>query len=146
MDGLDTPLDVDTKIVNALLGLAKAFVAAQLASRDTGISALQASKADTADINYYGRTVAVHDLLKGREYNRDKAMEGFDEVDDPRIARAVLRGRAAAPHHGGHPALREDAAAAAEPGDRNRVCGRHDCAVVRERRGAPGGGHAEHRL
>ncbi|CAJ1353389.1 unnamed protein product [Effrenium voratum] len=24
------------------------------------------------DINYYGRTVAVHDLLKGREYNRNK--------------------------------------------------------------------------
>ena len=38
------------------------------------------------DINYYGRTVAVHDLLKGREYNPNKAMEGFDEVDDPRIA------------------------------------------------------------
>ena len=73
------------------------------------------------DINYYGRTVATHDLLKGREYNRNKAMEGFDEVNDPCIARAVqrLRGRAAAPHHGGHPALREDAAAAAEPGDRN---------------------------
>ena len=31
------------------------------------------------DINYYGRTVAAHDLLKGREYNRNKAMEGFDE-------------------------------------------------------------------
>ena len=73
------------------------------------------------DINYYGRTVAAHDLLKGREYNHNKAMEGFDEVNDPRIARAApgrLRGRAAAPH-GGHPALRQDAAAAAEPGDRN---------------------------
>ena len=35
VDGLDTPLDVDTKIANALLGLAtEAFVAAQLASRD----------------------------------------------------------------------------------------------------------------
>ena len=44
MDGLDTPLEVDTKIANAVLGLAtEAFVAAQLASRDTGISALQAS-------------------------------------------------------------------------------------------------------
>ena len=35
-------------------------------------------------------------------------------VNDPRIARGApgrLRGRAAAPHHGGHPALREDAAA-----------------------------------
>ena len=36
--------------------------------------------------------VAVHDLLKGREYNRNKAMEGFDEVNDPRIARAVHQG------------------------------------------------------
>ena len=44
------------------------------------------------DINYYGHTVAVHDLLKGREHNRNKAMEGFDEVDDPRIARAVHQG------------------------------------------------------
>ena len=39
----------------------------------------------------HGRTVA-DDLLKGREYNRNKAMEGFDEVDDPRIARAVHQG------------------------------------------------------
>ena len=31
----------------------------------------------------------MHDLLKGREYNRNKAMEGFDEVNDPRIACAV---------------------------------------------------------
>ena len=36
--------------------------------------------------------MAVHDLLKGREYNRNKAMEGFDEVDDPRIARAAHQG------------------------------------------------------
>ena len=35
---------------------------------------------------------AVHDLLKGREYNRNKAMEGFDEVNDPHIARAVHQG------------------------------------------------------
>ena len=42
VDGLDTPLEVDTKIANALLGLApKAFVAAQLASRDASITALQ---------------------------------------------------------------------------------------------------------
>ena len=34
----------------------------------------------------------MHDLLKGREYNRNKAMEGFDEVNDPRIARAVHQG------------------------------------------------------
>ena len=37
-------------------------------------------------------TVAVHDLLKGREYNQNKAVEGFDEVNDPRIARAVHQG------------------------------------------------------
>ena len=36
--------------------------------------------------------MAVHDLLKGREYNRNKAMEGFDEVNDPRIARTVRQG------------------------------------------------------
>ena len=42
VDGLDTPLEVDTKIANALLGLAtEAFVAAQLASRDASITALQ---------------------------------------------------------------------------------------------------------
>ena len=37
----------------------------------------------------------------------------------PRGAPGRLRGRAATPDHGGHPALREDAAAAPEPGDRN---------------------------
>ena len=31
-------------------------------------------------------------MLKGREYNRNKATEGFDEVNDPRIARAVHQG------------------------------------------------------
>ena len=36
------------------------------------------------DINYYGRTVAVHDLLKGREYNQNKAVEGFDKVNNSR--------------------------------------------------------------
>ena len=47
VDGLNTPLQVDTKIANALLGLAtEAFVAAQLASRDASITALQGAKAD----------------------------------------------------------------------------------------------------
>ena len=41
------------------------------------------------DINYYGRTVAVHDLLKGREYNQNKAVEGFDKVNNSRTPRAV---------------------------------------------------------
>ena len=64
------------------------------------------------DINYYGRTVAVHDLLKGREFRRSER-----PAHRPRGAPGRLRA-GAAPHHGGHPALREDAAAAAEPGDR----------------------------
>ena len=60
MDGLDTPLEVDTKIANALLGLAtEAFVAAQLASRDAGITALQASKADTALLASYATNAAL---------------------------------------------------------------------------------------
>ena len=51
VDGLDTPLEVDTKIANALLGLAtKTFVAAQLASRDASITALQGAKADAAGL------------------------------------------------------------------------------------------------
>ena len=41
------------------------------------------------DINYYGRTVAVHDLLKGREYNQNKAVEGFDKVNNSRTPRVV---------------------------------------------------------
>ena len=58
VDGL--PLEVDTKIANALLGLAtKAFVAARLASRDAGITALQASKADTALLASYATNAAL---------------------------------------------------------------------------------------
>ena len=58
VDGL--PLEVDTKIANALLGLAtEAFVAAQLASRDASITALQASKADTALLASYATNAAL---------------------------------------------------------------------------------------
>ena len=54
VDGLDTPLEVDTKIANALLGLAtEAFVAAQLASRDASITALQGAKADATLLASY---------------------------------------------------------------------------------------------
>ena len=42
--------------------------------------------------------MAVHDLLKGREHNRNKAMEGFDEVNDPRIVCAVHQDGYAAGH------------------------------------------------
>ena len=53
-------LEVDTKIANALLGLAtEAFVAAQLASRDASITALQASKADVALLASYATNAAL---------------------------------------------------------------------------------------
>ena len=51
---------VGHKIANALLGLAtEAFVAAQLASRDAGITALQASKADAALLASYATNAAL---------------------------------------------------------------------------------------
>ena len=51
--------------------------------------------------------MAVHDLLKSREHNQNKAVEGFDKVNNSWNQSG---------HYGGHLALREDAAAA--PGDR----------------------------
>ena len=60
VDGLDTPLEVDTKIANALLGLAtEAFVAAQLASRDASITALQGAKADATLLALYATNAAL---------------------------------------------------------------------------------------
>ena len=60
VDGLDTPLEVDTKIANALLGLAAvAFVAAQLASRDASITALQGAKADATLLASYATNAAL---------------------------------------------------------------------------------------
>ena len=53
-------LEVDTKIANALLGLAtKAFVAAQLASRDASITALQGAKADATLLASYATNAAL---------------------------------------------------------------------------------------
>ena len=58
VDGL--PLEVDTKIANALLGLAtEAFVAAQLASRDASITALQGAKADATLLASYATNAAL---------------------------------------------------------------------------------------
>ena len=54
VDGLDTPLEVDTKIANALLGLA-----AQLASRDASITALQGAKADATLLASYATNAAL---------------------------------------------------------------------------------------
>ena len=60
VDGLDTPLEVDTKIANALLGLAtEAFVAAQLASRDASITALQGAKANATLLASYATNAAL---------------------------------------------------------------------------------------
>ena len=60
VDGLDMPLEVDTKIANALLGLAtEAFVAAQLASRDASITALQGAKADATLLASYATNAAL---------------------------------------------------------------------------------------
>ena len=59
VDGLDTPLEVDTKIANAALGLAEAFVAAQPASRDASISALQGAKADATLLASYATNAAL---------------------------------------------------------------------------------------
>ena len=60
VDGLDTPLEVDTKIANALLGLTtEAFVAAQLASRDASITALQGAKADATLLASYATNAAL---------------------------------------------------------------------------------------
>ena len=63
VDGLDAPLEVDTKIANALLGLAtEAFVAAQLASRDANITALQGAKADATLLASYATNAALSAL------------------------------------------------------------------------------------
>ena len=64
VDGLDTPLEVDTKvdtkIANALLGLAtEAFVASQLASRDASITALHRGKADATLLASYATNAAL---------------------------------------------------------------------------------------
>ena len=48
-----TPLEVDTKVANALLGAVTAALASELASRDASISGLQASKADASALAAY---------------------------------------------------------------------------------------------
>ena len=51
-----TPLEVDTKVANALLGaVTAAALASKLASRDASISGLQASKADASALPAVGR-------------------------------------------------------------------------------------------
>ena len=73
VDGLDTPLEVDTKIANALLGLAsEAFVAAQLASRDASITALQGAKADATLASY-----ATNAALSASETTLQSALDAI---------------------------------------------------------------------
>ena len=65
VDGL--PLDVDTKIANALLGLAtEAFVAAQLASRDAGITSLQGRHGAAGLIRHERRALRQRDRAPER--------------------------------------------------------------------------------
>ena len=55
-----TPLEVDTKVANALLGaVTAATLASELASRDASISGLQASKADASALTAYALQSAV---------------------------------------------------------------------------------------
>ena len=54
-----TPLEVDTKVANALLGaVTAAALASELASRDASISGLQASKADASALTAEGPTTS----------------------------------------------------------------------------------------
>ena len=66
VDGLDTPLEVDTKIANALGLATEAFVAAQLA-----ITALQGAKADTA------RSYATNAALSASETALQSALDAI---------------------------------------------------------------------
>ena len=65
-----TPLEVDTKVANALLGaVTAAALASELASRDASISGLQASKADASALTAYALQSAVDtssDALLGK--------------------------------------------------------------------------------
>ena len=55
-----TPLEVDTKVANALLGaVTAAALASELASRDASISGLQASKADASALTAYALQSSV---------------------------------------------------------------------------------------
>ena len=55
-----TPLEVDTKVANALLGaVSAAALASELASRDASIAGLQASKADASALTAYALLSAV---------------------------------------------------------------------------------------
>ena len=60
-----TPLEVDTKVANALLGaVTAAALASKLASRDASISGLQASKADASALTAYALQSAVDTSLE----------------------------------------------------------------------------------
>ena len=75
VDGLDMRLEVDSKIANALLGLAtEAFVAAQLASRDASISALQGAKADTSLLASYATNEGAGPDLQAAQVQRARRL------------------------------------------------------------------------
>ena len=100
-----TPLEVDTKVANALLGaVTAAALASELASRDASISGLQASKADASALTAYALQSAV---------------DTSSEVDS-KIAAALLNA-VTPPRQGG----RQRAGLPALHGGRTSTGGRH---------------------
>ena len=71
------------------------------------------------DINYYGRTVAAHDLLKRQGAQPEQGDGGLRRGErrppsGPRSAPGRVRGRSRPTNHGGDSALWQDAAAATQ--------------------------------
>ena len=72
-----TPLEVDTKVANALLGaVTAAALASELASRDATISGLQASKADASALTAYA--------LQSRPWTSSEDLEPPSWAPSPR--------------------------------------------------------------
>ena len=64
-----TPLEVDTKVANALLGaVTAAALASELASRDATISGLQASKADASALRITGSTLTINNTANAGNF------------------------------------------------------------------------------
>ena len=83
-----TPLEVDTKVANALLGaVTAAALASKLASRDASISGLQASKADASALTAYALQSAVD---TSSEVDSKMAAALLDAVTTPALDAALL--------------------------------------------------------
>ena len=98
-----TPLEVETKVANALLGVVSAAaLASKLASRDASISGLQASKADASALTAYALLSAVDTSLAGSHHGspgrRPPRQGGRQRAGRP----ALHGGRAGHATGGGH--------------------------------------------